>query len=304
MRQFVFSVLAFLLSWALVNCAQLKKGVVKTHDFSTTNVLAAYGEQVYKREKCTRCHTLNLDSASFSKISIDGQGGLRSSEWLYALINNAQDVIPGVRMPRFDHLLFTDIHTDIIELVRKDLRMKKKEKFLLFDRLIFQADSLQKNLELGYGKSKKRAEVLALIQYIQQIPASPFKRIQDSLKNIQINNRLAKFEILYKDSDSLWLRLKEDPRHLTLGKKIFRMNCMSCHSSQGEGLIGPNLTDAYWINGSSKANIAKIIMDGNANGMPEFKSKLTPIQVGRLVLYVESIRDNPVDGKAPQGEKE
>lgn len=304
MKQFVFSALVFLLFWVLLNSASSKIGIVKKRDLTKTNVLAAYGKQVYQREKCARCHTLKAGSSSFSKISLDGEGGLRSSEWLYSLINNAQDVIPGVRMPRFDHLLFIDIHSDIIELARKDLGINKKEKFLLFDRLNFQADSLQQCLELGYGKPQKRAEVLALIQFIQQIPTSPFKRMQDSLKNIQINSQMDKFEMLYKDSDSLWLRLNEDPRHLTLGKKIFRMNCMPCHSSQGEGLIGPNLTDAYWINGSSKKNIAKIIMDGNANGMPEFKSKLTPIQVGRLVLFVESLQDNPVDGKAPQGKEE
>ena len=33
------------------------------------------------------------------------------------------------------------------------------------------------------------------------------------------------------------------------GKEIFNTNCAACHKTDGGGLIGPNLTDEYWIHG-------------------------------------------------------
>src|SRR5690606_32006890 len=41
------------------------------------------------------------------------------------------------------------------------------------------------------------------------------------------------------------------PEVLAEGGDIFQANCASCHHSTGRGLIGPNLTDAYWVNGAS-----------------------------------------------------
>jgi mono/diheme cytochrome c family protein len=47
-------------------------------------------------------------------------------------------------------------------------------------------------------------------------------------------------------------------------------NCYACHGSKGEGLVGPNLTDAEWIH--SKGTLAEIEAQIN-HGVPKEESK-------------------------------
>ena len=35
------------------------------------------------------------------------------------------------------------------------------------------------------------------------------------------------------------------------GKQVFTTNCVSCHRADGGGMIGPNLTDEFWIHGGT-----------------------------------------------------
>ena len=41
------------------------------------------------------------------------------------------------------------------------------------------------------------------------------------------------------------------------GKEIYDANCIACHTADGGGLVGPNLTDEYWIHGGGIKNIFK-----------------------------------------------
>jgi mono/diheme cytochrome c family protein len=47
-------------------------------------------------------------------------------------------------------------------------------------------------------------------------------------------------------------------------------NCYACHGSKGEGLVGPNLTDAEWIH--SKGSYDEIVAQIN-HGVPKEESK-------------------------------
>jgi mono/diheme cytochrome c family protein len=47
-------------------------------------------------------------------------------------------------------------------------------------------------------------------------------------------------------------------------------NCYACHGSKGEGLVGPNLTDAEWIH--SKGSYDEIVAQIN-HGVPKADSK-------------------------------
>jgi len=47
-------------------------------------------------------------------------------------------------------------------------------------------------------------------------------------------------------------------------------NCYACHGSKGEGLVGPNLTDAEWIH--SKGGYDEIVAQIN-HGVPKEESK-------------------------------
>ena len=74
-----------------------------------------------------------------------------------------------------------------------------------------------------------------------------------------------------------------------------------CHNPSGEGNIGPNLTDEYWIHGNDVKDLFKIIKHGNSNGMPEHASKLNPIQIQELSSYILTMPF--VKGKEPEGDK-
>lgn len=95
-----------------------------------------------------------------------------------------------------------------------------------------------------------------------------------------------------------------DKASLAAGKEVYMKNCVPCHGMGGEGGIGPNLTDNYWIHGQGEINgVMKTIIKGvPEKGMLAWgkilkKDDLLP--VGSYLLTL--IGTNPPNGKAPQG---
>lgn len=87
------------------------------------------------------------------------------------------------------------------------------------------------------------------------------------------------------------------------GKKIFMANCLACHGAEGQGGIGPNLTDQYWIHGGSASDIFKTIKYGVVEkGMTAWKAQLPPVSIQRVASFIHSLEGtNPPNPKAPQG---
>lgn len=103
------------------------------------------------------------------------------------------------------------------------------------------------------------------------------------------------------------LAMVKDPKALELGKAVFKGKCASCHGDQGQGLVGPNLTDSSWIHGDGKPlSIFKTIKEGVAEkGMPPWGAMLTPDELMQVTAYVRSIRGStPPNPKAPQGSEQ
>ncbi|CAM4394870.1 cbb3-type cytochrome c oxidase N-terminal domain-containing protein [Flavobacterium terrigena] len=89
------------------------------------------------------------------------------------------------------------------------------------------------------------------------------------------------------------------------GKAIFTTNCVLCHKADGGGAIGPNLTDANWINGGGIKNLFKTISEGGrpGKGMVAWKESLKPTEIQKVASYVMSLQGTkPAAGKAPEGE--
>jgi len=101
------------------------------------------------------------------------------------------------------------------------------------------------------------------------------------------------------------LALASSAQTLALGKSTFTTNCVACHRADAGGLIGPNLTDEYWIHGGTLAAIYKTVDGGVLDkGMPNWGKLLKPDQVKAVVVYVASLQGtNPPNPKAPQGDK-
>ena len=80
---------------------------------------------------------------------------------------------------------------------------------------------------------------------------------------------------------------------------------MPCHGDKGQGIIGPNLTDDYWIHGDgSMTAILKVMNEGVLDkGMPSWKGQIPPDLMQNVAVYVYSIHGtNPAGAKPPQGE--
>jgi cytochrome c oxidase cbb3-type subunit III len=88
------------------------------------------------------------------------------------------------------------------------------------------------------------------------------------------------------------------------GKTLFEQNCRACHGAIGEGGVGPNLTDAYWLHGGKINDIFKSIKYGiPEKGMISWQAKLKPAEIQKVASYILTLQGtNPPNGKEPQGD--
>jgi len=100
--------------------------------------------------------------------------------------------------------------------------------------------------------------------------------------------------------------LLTDAESLGKGKAIFTNTCAACHKADGGGVVGPNLTDEYWINGGGIKNVFKLIAEGSKNNpsMVGWAKIIGTKEVQNVASYVLSLQGTkPAGGKAPEGEK-
>jgi len=100
------------------------------------------------------------------------------------------------------------------------------------------------------------------------------------------------------------VKLLKDDAILTEGKNIFTSNCIVCHGPGGGGIIGPNLTDDYWIHGGSISNVFTTIKYGvPIKGMLSWQNQLNPKQIQAVANYILTLKGtNPPNGKPPEGQ--
>jgi len=100
------------------------------------------------------------------------------------------------------------------------------------------------------------------------------------------------------------MSLVSNPKVIVSGKETFLGKCSSCHGEHGQGIIGPNLTDNFWLHGNgSVSDIFKTVEKGVPDkGMPPWGPILSATELKSVVAYVKTLRgSNPANPKAPQG---
>ena len=87
------------------------------------------------------------------------------------------------------------------------------------------------------------------------------------------------------------------------GELTFKSLCAACHGQKGEGLVGPNFTDEYWIHGGGIKNVFKTIKYGVPDkGMIAWAAQLKPADMQKVASYILTLKGtNPPNPKAPQG---
>jgi len=94
-----------------------------------------------------------------------------------------------------------------------------------------------------------------------------------------------------------------DASELGEGELIYKNVCAACHGLKGEGTVGPNFTDEYWIHGGGIKDLFKTIKYGVPDkGMIAWSSQLKPIDMQKVASYILTLKGtNPPNPKAPQG---
>lgn len=119
------------------------------------------------------------------------------------------------------------------------------------------------------------------------------------------DSAVAEYKRTAKDLiDETSVTLLTDAGSLRQGKDIFTKNCTGCHGEKGEGNIGPNFTDDYWIHGGSISNVYKSIRDGYIDkGMKAWGAEMKPSDIQLVASFIKSLRGtNPSNAKAAEGE--
>lgn len=278
------------------------------------NLLVAYGKYIYQREKCNRCHTdtPGLDS---TKISLENIAGKYPDSWHYTHLNDPRMVSPGSRMPRYYKLMKASLsYKVILELLREEYTT------------ITEADSLEiqgslENEAFPYLQMLKRDQIIpdkptyneaiALIAWLQYKPYSEERHIKDSIQQEEARKyeekAIAKLVIELSDpeSDLMKLATSKNKTAIERGKKYFSISCAVCHKEDAGGMIGPNLTDEFWLHGGKVNEIFISIYNGVPDhGMPAWKISFGFDQIAEIIAYIQSIQGSkPENAKAPQGKK-
>lgn len=105
------------------------------------------------------------------------------------------------------------------------------------------------------------------------------------------------------DANALAEKTK-NPAVIAAGKEVFAAKCAACHAPDGGGLVGPNLTDNYWIHGDGSATaVSKVIREGvPEKGMLAWQTLLKEDELVAVTAFVVSLKGSkPANPKAPQG---
>lgn len=96
-----------------------------------------------------------------------------------------------------------------------------------------------------------------------------------------------------------------DRRVMEDAGKLFQQVCSPCHGAAGQGLVGPNLTDRFWLHGGAPIAIHDSINAGfPTKGMPSWGKTLGATRVRNLAAYIVSMKGKNLPGKAAQGKEE
>ena len=118
------------------------------------------------------------------------------------------------------------------------------------------------------------------------------KLVQDSLLKLEGNKIDENSVVLLSGAD------------IDAGRAVFMSNCSACHGDKGQGGVGPNLTDEYWLHQGSIKDVFKSIKYGWVEkGMKSWKDDFSAKQIAQLASYIESLKgSNPPNPKEKQGE--
>lgn len=104
--------------------------------------------------------------------------------------------------------------------------------------------------------------------------------------------------------DETNVTLLTDDASLLGGKQLYTKYCVACHGAAGQGDVGPNLTDNYWLHGGSVSDVFRSVKFGwPEKGMKSWQQDLGARQMQEVVSYLHTlVGTNPANPKEKQGD--
>ncbi len=103
-----------------------------------------------------------------------------------------------------------------------------------------------------------------------------------------------------KADEPTMLAMMVQPEWMSFGTSLFKANCISCHGREGQGEVGPNLTDDSYKNITQLPDFLRVVREGAAGGaMPAWKGRLSDNEVVLVASYAASLRGKNLPG--PRG---
>jgi cytochrome c oxidase cbb3-type subunit 3 len=133
---------------------------------------------------------------------------------------------------------------------------------------------------------------------------TPDQKYQAALADYRDKKGLREAADAANVNEELMARNAGDSNVLTHGAEIFASRCASCHTADGRGLIGPNLTDLFQLHGTSRMDIFNTVRAGvPGTAMPAWGEQMAASDVVSVASFVITLRGkNVAGGKAPQGQ--
>ena len=90
---------------------------------------------------------------------------------------------------------------------------------------------------------------------------------------------------------------------LAEGQELFIRNCAACHGAEGQGGVGPNMTDDYYIHGGTINDIFSTIKYGvPEKGMISWQSQINPSAMQKVASFIMTLpATDPPNQKKAEG---
>jgi cytochrome c oxidase cbb3-type subunit 3 len=94
----------------------------------------------------------------------------------------------------------------------------------------------------------------------------------------------------------------ENTELVARGADVFAGRCTGCHTADGRGQIGPNLTDLYQLHGTTRMDLYATIVGGApGTAMIAWGEVMKPAELIAVATFVTTLRGKNLPGKEPQG---
>ncbi|TDQ11318.1 cbb3-type cytochrome c oxidase N-terminal domain-containing protein [Pedobacter metabolipauper] len=160
---------------------------------------------------------------------------------------------------------------------------------LFYASIIFAVGYLLNYHVLGWGKLQED-EYVAELQQAETDKIAYLQKPGNKANKINENNVVQ----------------SKDPAVIQTGAALFKNACTPCHGEKAQGIVGPNLTDEFWLHGGKVTDVFKTIKYGVPDkGMIAWEKSLNAKQISDLTSYILSLQGSkPAGAKAPQGKKQ